>query len=73
MNYRELKDVHKKAKKIVSSNLTWEEKYNIIFSEEISHNTDFYWDDPDMDYEDDVMAYMDAFDNHMIDCKINYV
>lgn len=73
MNYKELKDIHKKAKKIVSSNLSWEEKYNMIFSEEISHKTDFYWDDPDMDYEDDVMAYMNAFDNHMIDCKINYV
>lgn len=73
MNYKELKDIHKKAKKIVSSNLSWEEKYNMIFSEEISYKTDFYWVDPDMDYEDDVMAYMDAFDNHIIDCKINYV
>jgi hypothetical protein len=73
MNYKELKDIHKKAKKIVSSNLTWEEKYNIIFSEEISYKTDFDWVDPDMDYEDDVMAYMNAFDDCMVECKINYV
>lgn len=73
MNYKELKDIHKKAKKIVSSNLTWEEKYNIIFSEEISYKTDFDWVDPDMDYEDDVMGYMNAFDDCMVECKINYV
>ena len=66
MDYRELKEIHKKAKKIVSSNLDWEVKYNLIFSDEIAGSTDFEWYDPDMDYQDDVMAYMDAFDEHMI-------
>jgi hypothetical protein len=65
MNYKELKDLHKRAKKIIASDLDWEIKYNMIFSEDISDKVKFDWTDPDMDYEDDVRAWMDGFDKHM--------
>ncbi len=65
MDYKELKDLHKRAKKIIASGLDWEEKYNLIFSDEISSKVKFDWNDPDMDYEDDVKAWMIGFDEHM--------
>ena len=71
MKYSELKELHKKARKIVASNLSWEEKYNLIFSPEICGKTEFDWNDPDMDYEDDVMSYMDSFDAHLLHEQIN--
>jgi hypothetical protein len=65
MNYKELKELHKRAKRIIASNLDWEVKYNLIFSDDMSMKVKFDWYDPDMDYEDDVMAWMDGFDRHM--------
>lgn len=45
--------------------LTWEDKYELVFSAEVrvlikatGHEADWY--DPDMDYQDDVMAYVEA-------------
>ena len=44
--------------------LTWGQKYDLIFSPEISQtihelvHLDYY--DPDMDYEDDVRAFVDV-------------
>ena len=73
MNYKELKELHKRAKRIIASDLDWDKKYDLIFSEDMSHKVEFDWCDPDMDYEDDVMAYMNAFDDCMVECKINYV
>ena len=37
----------------------------MIFSKEVSRNFSFDWCDPDMDYEDDVYAYMQGFDKYM--------
>ncbi len=65
MNYKELKELHKRAKRIITSDLDWDKKYDLIFSEDMSHKVEFDWCDPDMDYEDDVMAWMDGFDRHM--------
>jgi hypothetical protein len=65
MNYKELKELHKRAKRIIASDLDWDKKYDLIFSEDMSHKVEFDWCDPDMDYEDDVMAWMDGFDRHM--------
>ena len=65
MDYKELKELHKKAKKIITSDLEWKEKYNLIFSEDMSDKVKFDWYDPDMDYEDDVMAWMNGFDEYM--------
>jgi hypothetical protein len=65
MDYKELKELHKKAKRIITSDLDWEIKYNMIFSEEMSDKVSFDWNDPDMDYEDDVKAWMNGFDEYM--------
>jgi hypothetical protein len=65
MTYKELKDLHKKAKRIIESDLEWDIKYNMIFSEDMSQKVDFDWVDPDIDYEDDVRAWMSGFDEHM--------
>ena len=65
MNYKELKELHKRAKRIIASDLNWEQKYDLIFSDDMSMKVKFDWCDPDMDYEDDVMAWMDGFNRHM--------
>lgn len=70
MDYKELKELHKKAKRIIASDLDWEVKYDMIFSEDISHKVKFDWYDPDMDYEDDVRAWMDGFNKYMTVQKI---
>ncbi len=53
-----------KIRKIYESNLTWTEKYNKIFSDELSVKMNellkFDYYDPDMDYEDDVIAYVSS-------------
>ena len=62
-----LKSLYNKAEEIVASNESWKDKYDLIFSDEISKkvfeltNLDYY--DPDMDYNDDVLAFMNAFEN----------
>jgi hypothetical protein len=65
MDYKELKELYKRAKRIIASDLDWEAKYNLIFSDDMSMKVKFDWCDPDMDYEDDVMAWMNGFDSHM--------
>lgn len=65
MNYQEKVVVYEKAKKILASDLDWNIKFDLIFSSDISGKFDFDWCDPDMDYEDDVRAYMEGFDNYM--------
>jgi hypothetical protein len=58
--------IYEKAKRIFSSEeLTWHEKYDLIFSEEISKNFDFEYYDPDISYQEDVVAYMNALDEYM--------
>jgi hypothetical protein len=65
MDYQEKLRIYNRAKIIVSSELKWDEKYDLIFSDEISNNFSFEWYDPDLDYEDDVLAYMRGFDEYM--------
>jgi ATP:corrinoid adenosyltransferase len=65
MDYKELKELYKRAKRIIASDLDWETKYNLIFSDDMSMKVKFDWFDPDMDYQDDVMAWIDGFDRHM--------
>lgn len=65
MNYKEKLEIYERAQRIVKSDLEWEEKYDMIFSSEISQRFNFDWYDPDCDYEDDVWAFMSAFDEYM--------
>lgn len=66
MNYEEKKRIYERAKKIIASDLEWQEKYDMIFSEEISRKFSLNYYDPDTSYEEDVMAFMDALDEYMI-------
>lgn len=65
MNYEEKKKIYERAKRIIASDLEWEEKYDMIFSEEISRKFSLDYYDPDTSYEEDVMAFMNALDEYM--------
>lgn len=65
MNYEEKKKIYERAKRIITSDLEWEEKYDMIFSEEISRKFSLDYYDPDTSYEEDVMAFMNALDEYM--------
>ena len=61
----EINEIYFKAKTIVESDMSWESKYDLIFSEEISRKFssiargfDYY--DPDTTYEEDVMAWYNS-------------
>lgn len=50
---------------VFESSATWEIKYDAIFGLKIPHTIEeagfnFDWYDPDMDYEDDVTAFINA-------------
>lgn len=65
MNYEEKKKIYERAKRIIASDLEWKDKYDMIFSEEISRKISLDYYDPDTTYEEDVMAFMKAFDSYM--------
>lgn len=77
MNYTERKRIYERSKRIINSDLSWEDKYDMIFSEEISRNFSLDYYDPDTSYQEDVMAFMGALDDYMrkqeiIENQINY-
>lgn len=72
----ELAEIYLKAKAIVeSSRLDWEEKYDLIFSKEISQRVyelrtgSGSWYDPDTTYREDTEAFFEQFTDYM---KENY-
>ena len=71
MNYEGKKKIYERAKRIIASDLEWEEKYDMIFSEEISRKFSLDYYDPDTSYEEDVMAFMNALDEYMRNLKTN--
>lgn len=70
MDYKEAVSIYERAKRIVASDLSWSKKFDMIFSEDISQKFDFEWLCPDMDYEDDVLAFMRGFEDHLKELKI---
>jgi hypothetical protein len=58
---QEILDTYHLAEKIFESNLDWEDKFDLIFSKEISGNVKLNYYDPDTSYEEDVRAFMNAF------------
>lgn len=65
----QLKNLQKEANEIYNSDISWETKYKLIFSKNISRkfnelieesNESFSYYDPDCDYEDDVIAFISA-------------
>ncbi len=65
ISFPELKEVYKEARAIYDSSVSWEAKYDLIFSERISKKVSFSWYDPDTSYREDVTAFMNAFDDYM--------
>lgn len=58
--------IFEKAKRIVLANdLSWEEKYHLIFSKDISHHFDLDYYDPDTSYQEDTLAFMTALIDYM--------
>lgn len=68
---RILKKLHKRANKIFKSeDYDWEEKYDMIFCEELSRRVlklapRFEYHDPDTSYEQDVTAFVKQFNDYM--------
>jgi len=66
-NEENVKFIYFQALDMFSSDKGWEEKYDFIFSEQISkkvnHLFDYY--DPDTSYEADVKAFMRAFTEYV--------
>jgi len=66
----ELQRLYFKAEGIVASDMSWEAKYDLIFSPEISQKVcelargfDYY--DPDTTYEEDAMAFFNSFKEYL--------
>ena len=59
--------IHKYATVVFNSEASWETKYDIIFSEEVSLTIPLEYCDPDTSCEEDVCAFMVAFDEFMVD------
>ena len=65
----ELRRIYFKVEGIIASNMSWEAKYDLIFSPEISQKVfelvrlDYY--DPDTTYEEDVMAFFNSFKEYL--------
>jgi len=69
MNIKLLNELNEMANKIYNSNLNWEQKYDLIFSDSLSSVVfnqvyiDYY--DPDTSYQEDVTAFVRAFNDKM--------
>jgi hypothetical protein len=68
-NYKEMIKI--KAKRIFESDLDWDKKYDLIFSDDISKRVYhlFDWYDPDTSYEEDVTYFMRAFEEYIDEQK----
>lgn len=67
----EVHTIYKKAKRIFESDLDWDKKYDLIFSDDISKRVYhlFDWYDPDTSYEEDVTYFMRAFEEYIDEQK----
>lgn len=66
----ELQETFDYIQKIYYSDLSWEAKFDLIFSPQGSQKfcklaRSFDWYDPDMDYEDDVSAFFYAAKSYL--------
>lgn len=65
----ELRELHAQVNEIFDSELPWETKYDLIFSERVSRcifeliHIDYC--DPDTSYQEDVTAFVDALNKKM--------
>lgn len=66
MSSEELIELNQKSHAIVNSDLEWKIKYNLIFSDDISRKVDLDYYDPDTSHEDDIRAWVEAFDEFIL-------
>lgn len=72
LNCKEIDKIKNNVEKIMGSELSWEIKYHLIFSNDIARKVNFEYLDPDSSYEEDVLAWYKAFSEHYeIQNKIN--
>ena len=62
MEYTELVNIKQRIHRIINSELEWVDKYDMIFSDEISMNFHLDYYDPDTSYEEDVYYFKMALD-----------
>lgn len=65
MKIGELIDLNAEAHEIMNSDLDWNVKYDLIFSDDISAKVILDYYDPDTTYEEDLYAWMTAFDEYL--------
>lgn len=66
MNKDDISLIYQRALRIFEGqNITWEEKYDLIFSDDISRKVRFDYYDPDTNEQEDVTAFMEGFKRHM--------
>jgi len=65
MKIGELIDLNSEAHEIINSNLSWNVKYDLIFSDDMSSKVKLDYYDPDTSYEEDVLAWIGAFDEYL--------
>jgi hypothetical protein len=63
--YEEKLKLYERVKRTMESDLTWKEKYDIIFSEHISEKLDFPYCNSDGGYDDDVKDYYRGFTEYI--------
>lgn len=84
MSYQKLVKLNQKIQNLIQeNNISWETKYELIFSENISRkiftyfkemNISFDYYDPDTSYEEDVKAFAYAVNNKVIELsQIEYI
>lgn len=68
----DLERIYFRIETIIQSDLSWEAKYDMIFSPELSQQfcrmaRGFDWCDPDTTYEEDLMAFYNAAKEYLWD------
>jgi hypothetical protein len=65
VSFSELKAIFAEAKEIYLSSISWDAKFDLIFSDRIRGRVDVDWYAHDASYEEDVSAFMKAFYRYM--------
>lgn len=77
-NYDELINLNEKVQRLITEDINWEIKYDLIFSENVSKkvfnlmkelNIRFDYYDPDTSYEEDALAFSNALNEKVEELK----
>lgn len=77
-NYDELINLNEKVQRLITEDINWEIKYDLIFSENVSRkvfnlmkelNIRFDYYDPDTSYEEDSLAFSNALNEKVEELK----